>query len=260
MYNSQITYRHRPAERADNAGAIVLLHGFGADAQDLFSLADWLDPAGAWHWYFPQAPIAIHPYGGYVWFPDNPAQLQQILTSGHFPLIDKADPPGLREQAKAVADLIERLALQWHSVVVGGFSQGAMVAAELVFGRRANGLPLPAGMLLLSGAIIAAERWRSNLLKAASVNIATDRAAVCPYLQTHGTADPVLPIEYARSLHELLVATGFSGRLMEFNEGHTIPSQLLHRSADPSATGYRHRGYGGACAQGGVPPLKIVRY
>ena len=48
-------------------GALVLLHGRGADEHDLFPLLDALDPERRLHGYTPRAPLALPP-GGAHWY------------------------------------------------------------------------------------------------------------------------------------------------------------------------------------------------
>src|SRR5205823_11005678 len=56
----------RPAA-AEPEGALVLLHGRGADEQDLFPLLDALDPERRLHGYTPRGPLALPP-GGAHWY------------------------------------------------------------------------------------------------------------------------------------------------------------------------------------------------
>ena len=56
----------RPAA-GEPEGALVLLHGRGADEHDLFPLLDALDPERRLHGYTPRAPLALPP-GGAHWY------------------------------------------------------------------------------------------------------------------------------------------------------------------------------------------------
>src|SRR5205814_9481332 len=56
----------RPAA-GEPEGALVLLHGRGADERDLFPLLDALDPERRLHGYTPRAPLALPP-GGAHWY------------------------------------------------------------------------------------------------------------------------------------------------------------------------------------------------
>ena len=49
------------------AGALVLLHGRGADENDLFPLLDELDPEQRLHGYTPRGPLSLPP-GGAHWY------------------------------------------------------------------------------------------------------------------------------------------------------------------------------------------------
>jgi phospholipase/carboxylesterase len=56
----------RPAA-GEPEGALVLLHGRGADEYDLHPLLDALDPERRLHGYTPRAPLALPP-GGAHWY------------------------------------------------------------------------------------------------------------------------------------------------------------------------------------------------
>ena len=58
--------RERPAA-GEAAGALVLLHGRGADENDLFPLLDELDPERRLHGYTPGGPLSLPP-GGAHWY------------------------------------------------------------------------------------------------------------------------------------------------------------------------------------------------
>ena len=204
--------------RSGGAETVVILHGFGADSSDLFPFAAEMDAAGRYTWHFPQAPYRIR-YGGSVfgsaWFPRNETEIAGALEGSYFNRLEGMDPEGLRQAGAEVLELIDSLGVDFESVVLGGFSQGAMVAVEAVAqaGRR------PADLLLFSGAVIAAERWRAAL------------SGLQPFefLQSHGNADPILPFEGARRLLAILEDAGGEGEFLQFDGGHGIPPEIMDR-------------------------------
>ena len=206
--------------KSRNGGAetVVILHGFGADSSDLYPLAAEMDAAGRYSWCFPQAPYRIR-YGGAAfgsaWFPRNEGEIAGALEGSYFNRLEGMDPEGLRQAGAEVLELIDCLGVDFESVVLGGFSQGAMVAVEAVAqaGRR------PADLLLFSGAVIAAERWRAAL------------SGLQPFefLQSHGNADPILPFEGARRLLAILEDAGGEGEFLQFDGGHGIPPEIMDR-------------------------------
>src|SRR5262245_8279285 len=112
---------------------VVLLHGFGADASDLFPVAEVLDPDENWNFYFPEAPIEV-PIGdmwtGRGWFPISVRDLESGVD------FTKVRPPGMDESARAVDDMLFHL--NSEKLVLGGFSQGAMISMEVALNGVEN--------------------------------------------------------------------------------------------------------------------------
>ena len=192
---------------------LMLLHGFGADASDLFPLGNMLDPEGAWTLVAPNAPfeVAIGPgWTGRGWFPIS---LRELETGVDFSQIR---PPGLDEAAEMVGEVI--FELNPKRLVLGGFSQGAMVSTEVTLRSPAD----VTGLVLWSGSMLDEPGW-------------TKRAAdlkTTKFLQSHGGADPVLPFAMAERLYKLLRAGGAEGQLVSFGGGHEIPMTVLRKTAE----------------------------
>ena len=192
---------------------IVLLHGFGADASDLFPLADVLDPDGAVTFVCPRAPfeVPIGPgYTGRGWFPIS---VRDLETGVDFA---KIRPPGLDPSAEMVSELI--FELNPERLLLGGFSQGAMVATDVCLSSPAD----VAGLVIWSGTLLDEAGW-------------TKRApglAGKPFLQSHGGGDAVLPFALAQRLHDLLLKAGADGQMVGFGGGHDIPMGVLQKTRE----------------------------
>ncbi|TVR02866.1 MAG: hypothetical protein EA403_07960 [Spirochaetaceae bacterium] len=201
---------------ADSSTAVVLLHGFGADYDDLVPLGRHIDPEGRWDWHFPRAPVDMRvggvPYGR-AWFPDQESDLMQALTGHYFQELESIDPDGLRSSGAQIADYCRAEISPTAQLVLGGFSQGAMVSVEacLQLDRPIR------GVLLCSGAVIAAERTERQLANREPLH----------FVQAHGTEDAVLEYRAGVRLFDLLKGAGWNGRLITFTGGHTIPSEAL---------------------------------
>ncbi len=199
-----------------------LLHGFGASANDLIGLGPELGVAPVWE--FPHAPVPITFAGmtyGRAWFPRESEALQSALTGSYFRNLRKMEPPGLSEAAGEVRTLLDSRGVDWSRLVLGGFSQGAMVVAELLRqGATDPALPLPAAALLFSGALIAESWWKDSTSH-------TDRAAGVPVFQSHGRDDIVLPFAEGIALAESLGTAGFPVTFTEFGGGHGIPPEIV---------------------------------
>lgn len=200
----------------------VLLHGFGASGDDLASLAP-LFPVRD-QWLFPHAPEELN-FGGTVygraWFPREPRALEMALTGAYFANLREQDPPGLTEAATEVLELAAYYRLPWGETILGGFSQGAMVAVEVALRAPTP----PKALLIFSGALIAAERWRS-----AAGGAAAEGRLPSTFLQSHGKEDAILPYTEGRGLFDLLRDGGWEGGFVAFSGGHEIPPDVVREA------------------------------
>jgi len=185
-------------------GALVLLHGRGVDETDLFPLLDELDPERRLLGVTPGAPLTGIPPGGRHWY--------VIERVGH------PDPRtflGTMELASGFLDgLLAEHGIGWDRTVIGGFSQGTATSFGLALGEER---PRPAGILAISGFVPQLAEWPLDLE-------GRDRMPV--YL-THGAADPVIPVGFARQARQLLEGAGLSVTYRETPLPHTIDPSLL---------------------------------
>jgi phospholipase/carboxylesterase len=192
---------------------IVLLHGFGADAGDLFPLGDMLDPDGQCTFICPQAPheVAIGPgMTGRGWFPISVRDLEQGVD------FSQVRPPGLDSSAEMVSELI--FELNPERLVLGGFSQGAMVATDVTLASPND----VAGLAIWSGTMLDEAGWTKKAKDMAGHH----------FIQSHGGGDAVLPYQLAERLYQLLKSNGAEGQLIGFGGGHEIPMNVLRGTAE----------------------------
>src|SRR5438105_7877731 len=133
----------------------VLLHGFGAPGDDLVALADYIDAPA--RFVFPAAPLELGGLYGEsrAWWLLDLAQLERELSAGK-PRDRRGEvPDGLpaaRDHVMRLVDQVKtRLGVDDKGLVLGGFSQGAMVALDVALHRDTP----PAGLLLMSGTLLA---------------------------------------------------------------------------------------------------------
>lgn len=200
----------RPGE--DVTKHVVLLHGFGADAADLFPLADALDPDEQWNFMFPDAPLEV-PIGpmwtGRGWFPISVRELESGVD------FTQARPPGLSEATALISDLAFNLNAE--KLVLGGFSQGAMVATNVAIENPTD----VGGLILLSGALLDEQSWKKKIPALKGLK----------FIQSHGSADPVIPFSAGQRLYDLLKGAGLEGQLISFPGGHEIPVPVIKKAA-----------------------------
>jgi phospholipase/carboxylesterase len=162
------------------AGALVLLHGRGADERDLFPLLDLLDPERRLLGVTPGGPHYLPP-GGRHWY-----ALGGIPTP---------DPATFAATAPRLAGFLDALPVPMDRVVLGGFSQGTVMSYAMSLGP---GRPRPAGLVAMSGFLPRVADWplEPERLRGVPVGIA------------HGSLDPVIPAQFAAEAEATLTAAG----------------------------------------------------
>jgi phospholipase/carboxylesterase len=206
---------------------VVLCHGFGAPGTDLISLAREcfeLRPhlVGRVRFVFPEGRLALDPHsGGRMWWPLDMERLQTAIATGGDFVMAEETPPGLVESRKALKAMLEALLQQtklpMSKVVVGGFSQGAMLAVDVVL--RSD--EAPAALAILSGAPVCTSEWKKLASKRAGLAV----------LQSHGTFDPILRYAWGKNLQALLDDAGLMVDFVEFAGGHGIDGEVIEKLA-----------------------------
>lgn len=194
---------------------IVLMHGFGAPGDDLVPLAGALDLPKA-RFVFLEAPESMPPpYPGRMWWMIDIGRFENAMRTGDVEGLERAQPPGMVAASRAAheAILAVRAAHPEGKLVVGGFSQGSMVALD----QAATSELEMAGLVLLSSTLVAKDRWFPAL----------DRRKGLPCFQSHGTEDPVLPYVQAQRLRAQLEGSGLEVDWHSFRGGHGIPPEVL---------------------------------
>lgn len=201
---------------------IILLHGFGADMNDLASLAEVIQAPAGTRWIFPNAPLTV-PLGGHyegrAWYPLSISDLQKAAVGK--PEDNTLIPKGFDRATSEVLELISALDVDPKKLVIGGFSQGAMVATDV-----ALRLPQPsAGLVMLSSTFLNEVQWT----QLASVLAQKVLPRKFMFFQSHGSRDPVLSINSAVRLEKMLLSAGWGGQLLRFSGGHEIPPEVLRQ-------------------------------
>ena len=186
----------RPAE-GEPAGTLVLLHGRGADEHDLYPLLDALDPERRLRGLTPRGPLALPP-GGRHWY-----RLGGIPT----PETETFWP-----SFTALAELLDGLE---KPLVLGGFSQGAVMSYALGLGRSPD--KRPSALVPLSGFMPSVDGLELDVIGVDGFPVAI----------AHGTLDPVIPVDYSRAARDVLAAAGADVAYSESPVGHTIDPQII---------------------------------
>jgi len=195
---------------------VILFHGFGASAQDLVPLSQVYEEHPRPTWIFPNGPIAVQispDYTGRAWFPIDIKGLQQAIQISDFDQVIQTFPPKLSDCRKLGESLIETLSIPRSKILLGGFSQGAVLATDLtLFASQSI-----AALLIFSGTVVS----EADIKRLAPLHTGT------PFFQSHGFEDPLLPMKKAQDLERLLQEGGLIGKLLSFHGGHEIPQSVL---------------------------------
>ncbi|MBI2377513.1 MAG: dienelactone hydrolase family protein [Deltaproteobacteria bacterium] len=202
--------------------ALVLMHGFGAPGDDLVVLSEMLDESRpAMRFVFPEAPISLDAFFGdsRAWWMIDVGRFERALRSGDVEVLIAEEPEGLvaaRHKVLGLLDALERAhGIPSERVILGGFSQGGMLAIDTVL-RSGRSF---AGLVVLSGTLLAKSAWIE----------AAGRLRGFPVFQSHGTMDPILPYPIAEMLRESLVKAGLDVEFVPFPGSHEIPPRVLSK-------------------------------
>jgi phospholipase/carboxylesterase len=189
-----------PTGKEDDAELplVIVMHGRGADANDLADIAPYLD--SGYRFLFPNAPKPFEAYPGmsfgFTWFDGWPAE-----------------PASFRESRQLVLQFLDQALEQYPTppakVILCGFSQGGMMALDTGFRTEK---PL-AGIVCMSGALNKEELppFKKTI----------------PVLMVHGTEDDVIPLLEARRARAVLEEHGIDTDYREFPMGHHVTEESL---------------------------------
>jgi len=178
--------------------ALVLLHGWGANAEDLVALQGSFTPYG-WQ-IFGLNGVFPHPHvqGGRMWYD-----------------LEHPDWLGLDESKKIVLTWLrsfeQSTGIPLNRTVLGGFSQGAAMSLDL-------GLTLPlAGLMVLSG-------YPHPEISLA--DLADPPPAV---LVVHGRQDTIVPVSAAHKIQQFLQRSPISIPItyQEMDAGHEVSPETI---------------------------------
>jgi phospholipase/carboxylesterase len=206
--------------RPNATKTVMILHGFGADMNDLASLHAHLDPDREFNWIFPngivKVPIGPH-VSGRAWFPIRMAEIEAAAMRGEVLDLAETYPEGLGEAEKRIKSLINFLRIEPKNLILGGFSQGAMMTCQVALTMDAD----VGAMILFSGTCINLKVWQEQ----------ASRHKEIPFIQSHGKSDAILGFIHAQRLHTVLTASGLKGKFIPFGGGHEIPLPIIRETS-----------------------------
>ena len=195
-----------PQSKVEKPPLLLMLHGFGSNEQDLFSMAPMLNQKAMV--VSLRAPINL-PWGGFAWYEIDFNQLGRGKMSN----IEQA-----RESLNLLQEEIPRIHRQYgtdpnHSWLMG-FSQGCILSYALALNQPQKF----SKVLALSGYILkelVPEKYKREEL----TNL--------DFFISHGTQDEVLPVEWARTASEIMEKLSIRHQYREYPIGHGINPQCF---------------------------------
>src|SRR4051812_32578378 len=198
---------------------VVLVHGYGADGQDLLGLANhWQGLLPTVAFAAPNAPTRVPGSPGYQWFPISridPHEMQKgVEVAG----------PQLDEYLDAE---LARLGIPPENLALAGFSQGTMLSLHVGLRRKVK----PAAIVGFSGML--ASPPQAN-------NGKPPPGDIPPILLTHGDSDQVIP---PQALFMAALALGEAGACVQWHlapgMGHGIDPEGLAIAGNFLNLGFR---------------------
>jgi phospholipase/carboxylesterase len=180
--------------------AVILLHGRGANEEDLVGLAGGFDKRLMI--LSVRAPFPFSYDGGYTWY--------DIGALG------APEPRMFRESSERLEQFIHDAQQQYPidpgRLILLGFSMGTAMALTFALSHP----DVPCGVIAHSG----------YLPEQTHLMYAWDRLSACRFLITHGVDDPVIPVFLARRAKELFQAARASLTYKEYDGGHEITPEM----------------------------------
>jgi phospholipase/carboxylesterase len=201
-----LTARTRPAA-GEPDGALVLFHGRGADERDLFPLLDALDPERRLVGATPRGPLSLPP-GGAHWY---------VLGGIGTPEATTFDA-SYAAASEWLDGFLAEHGVEHDRLVVGGFSQGGVMAYSLGLGARR---PRPAAIVAFSSFIPTVEGFGLDLTP-----------PLPPVTIGHGTLDPVIGVQWGRQAREVLEKAGAEVLYRETPMYHQIDPDFVRAVSD----------------------------
>jgi len=197
----------KPAAGGAPKKLVVLLHGLGADGNDLIGLAPyWANLLPDAEFLSPDAPFPcdMGPFGR-QWFSVQNRTPETMLAGvrAAAPILDAF-----------LDDALKSRGLAGNALALVGFSQGAMMSLFVGLRREAA----PAAILAYSGALVAPQL------------LAAELRCKPPVMIVHGDADPVVPFTMMPVAVAGLKAVGIEAEtLVRPGLGHGIDEEGLER-------------------------------
>jgi phospholipase/carboxylesterase len=207
MTEESLSLTHRlanPRNPSEKPPLLLLLHGYGANEDDLFSLAPYLDER--FLIVSARAPVTLQPQS-YAWFNLN------FTPEGVVVDLEEARR-NLNQLHKFINELVDIYQVDQRSVYLMGFSQGAMMSLSIA--------------LSFPGTATAVVAMSGRILSQTRTGIPDKDALIgLPIFVAHGTRDEVVPIQQGRNTRAILAELPVDLTYREYDMGHEISAESI---------------------------------
>lgn len=195
-----------PKIKQEKNPLLLLLHGYGSNEEDLFSFAAQLPDE-----YFivsARAPYSLPPYGN-AWYAITFDNDMNKFSD------DKQAVESRDLVAKFIDELVAAYPIDKDQVTLIGFSQGTILsyAVALTYPEKISRVAALSGYLNID--II-------------GNGIDKEKLSKIRFFISHGTADQVIPVEWARKAPEFLNVLGLTNEYHEYPVGHGVAPQNFY--------------------------------
>ena len=181
---------------------MILLHGRGANEDDLLGLAEYLDDR--LFIVSARAPFQFQFGGGFTWY--------DILEVG------KPEPKMFAESYRKLIEFFDDVRAGYPidplKIILCGFSMGTMMSYAMALTHPASVL----GVAANSGYIP----------EDTELELQWDQIKSKPFFVAHGRMDPVIPVSFGQRAKELLEKAGADVTYREYDMGHQINEESLN--------------------------------
>lgn len=209
MKKQQLSLEHNykaPRSTSEKSPAIIMLHGYGSDENDLFSFASELPDS--YHIISLKAPFSMQPFGN-AWYAIN-----FDAAKGKFS--DTEQAINSRDLiATCIDEIVQKYNADEKNITLLGFSQGTILsfAVALSYPEKVK------NVIGLSGYVD-----QEMLIKHYALN---DFSRLNVY-SSHGSVDQIIPVEWARKTKPFLATLNIECSYSEFPVGHGVAPQNFY--------------------------------
>ncbi|RZJ70357.1 alpha/beta fold hydrolase [Flavobacterium sp.] len=184
---------------------LLLLHGYGSNEEDLFSFASELPDD--YYVISARAPYSLGGYGSsYAWY-----AIDFTADEKRFSNLDQA-----RSSREIIVGLIDQLVSEYPidetEITLVGFSQGAILSYAVALSYPTKIKQVAALSGYLNEDIFAEDYTRNDFGK-------------LRFFSSHGSADQVVPVDWARKSKPFLDNLGVESVYKEYPVGHGVAPQ-----------------------------------